>query len=102
VARLSSGYRITTPGDAAAGLGVGTELEAPITSYNQAVRNANDGVSVVQTAEAGLDQDSAILTRLRELAMEFASGGMGDSDRAHVDAGAQQLTRRTGPRPLAF
>ncbi|HVO19378.1 MAG TPA: flagellin FliC, partial [Anaeromyxobacter sp.] len=73
MARLSSGYRITSAGDDAAGLGISTKLEAQIASYGQAARNANDGVSVIQTAEAGLNQDSNILTRLRELAMESAS-----------------------------
>ena len=91
MARLSSGYRITKAGDDAAGLGIGTKLESQIRSYNQAVRNTNDGVSVVQTAEAGLDQSASMLTRLRELAMQSASDGIGDSERAYVDTEAQQL-----------
>jgi len=73
MARLSSGYRITSAGDDAAGLGISTKLEAQIASYGQAARNANDGVSVIQTAEAGLNQDSNILTRLRELATASAT-----------------------------
>jgi len=91
MARLSSGYRITSAGDDAAGLGVSTQLEAQIASYNQAVRNANDGVSVVQTTEAALDNTANILTRLRELAMESASDGVGNSDRAYINTEATQL-----------
>jgi len=91
MARLSSGYRITSAGDDAAGLGVSTELEAQIASYNQAVLNANDGVSVVQTTESALDNDVNMLTRLRELAMESASDGVGDSDRGYIQTEAKQL-----------
>jgi flagellin len=75
----------------AAGLGISTKLEAQLRSYNQAVRNANDGISVVQTAEAGLNGSANILTRLRELAMQSASDGIGDSERAYIDTEAQQL-----------
>ncbi len=84
MARLSSGYRITQAGDDAAGLGISTKLQAQIQSYNQAVRNANDGLSVIQTTEASLNQDSNILTRLRELAMESASDGIGDTERGYI------------------
>ena len=91
MARLSSGYRITKAGDDAAGLGISTKLEAQIRSYNQAVRNANDGVSVVQTTEAALDNTANILTRLRELAMQSASDGIGDSERAYIQTEASQL-----------
>jgi len=85
MARLSSGYRITKAGDDAAGLGISTKLEAQIRSYNQAVRNANDGVSVIQTTEAALDNTANIITRLRELAMQSASDGIGDTERAYIE-----------------
>jgi len=88
---LSSGLRITTAGDDAAGLGISTKLEAQIASYGQAARNANDGVSVIQTAEAGLNQDTNILTRLRELAMESASDGVGDTERGYIQTESDQL-----------
>jgi len=91
MARLSSGYRITNAGDDAAGLGISTKLEAQIRSYNQAVRNANDGVSVVQTTESALDNTANILTRLRELAMESASDGIGDSERAYIQTESKAL-----------
>ncbi len=84
MSRLSSGFRITKAGDDAAGLGISTKLEAQIRSYNQAVRNANDGVSVIQTTEAALGETSNILTRLRELAMQSASDGIGNTERGYI------------------
>jgi flagellin len=92
MARLSSGFRITKAGDDAAGLGISTKLEAQIRSYNQAVRNANDGISVIQTTESALDNTANMLTRLRELAMQSASDGIGDSERGYVNTEATNLT----------
>ncbi len=91
MSRLSSGYRITKAGDDAAGLGISTKLEAQIRSYNQASRNANDGISVIQTTEAALNETTNILTRLRELAMQSASDGLGDSERAYIQTESDQL-----------
>jgi len=91
MSRLSSGYRITSAGDDAAGLGISTKLEAQIRSYNQAARNANDGISVIQTTEAALNEDTNILTRLRELAMESASDGIGDTERGYIKTESDQL-----------
>jgi len=91
LARLSSGYRITKAGDDAAGLGISTNLEAQIRSYGQAVRNANDGLSLIQAAEAGLNQSANILTRLRELAMQSASDGVGSTERGYIQTEATQL-----------
>jgi flagellin len=91
MSRLSSGYRITKAGDDAAGLGISTKLEAQIRSYNQAVRNANDGVSVIQTTEAALGETSNILTRLRELAMQSASDGIGNVERGYIQTEANGL-----------
>ncbi len=92
MARLSSGFRITKAGDDAAGLGISTNLEAQIRSYNQAGRNANDGLSMIQTAEAGLNTTANILSRLRELAMQSSSDGVGDSQRAFIQQEVTQLT----------
>jgi flagellin len=92
MSRLSSGFRITTAGDDAAGLGISTKLEAQIRSYNQASRNANDGTSIIQTSEAALNEDTNILTRLRELAMESASDGIGDTERGYIQTETAQLT----------
>lgn len=84
LSRLSSGYRITESGDDAAGLGISTNLEAQIRSFSQAARNAQDGISVVQTAEGALNEVSNILVRMRELAMESASDGLSDTERGYI------------------
>ena len=73
--RLSSGLRITRAGDDAAGLAISEKLRAQIRGLSQAQRNANDGISVIQTAEGALNEISNILIRLRELAMQSASEG---------------------------
>ncbi|MFO0580743.1 MAG: flagellin [Anaeromyxobacter sp.] len=91
MSRLSSGYRITKAGDDAAGLGISTKLEAQIRSYTQAARNANDGLSVIQSTEAALGESANILTRLRELAMQSASDGIGNTERGYVQQEAQAL-----------
>ncbi|HTP50328.1 MAG TPA: flagellin [Anaeromyxobacteraceae bacterium] len=92
IQQLSSGYRINSPGDDAAGLAISTNLSAQIASYNQATSNANDGLSVIQTAEAGLSDATSILTRLRELAMQSASDGVGASERGYIQTEADALT----------
>jgi flagellin len=91
LSRLSSGFRITRAGDDAAGLGISVNLEAQVRSYNQAVRNANDGISLVQTAEGALNETSNILTRLRELAMQSASDGVSDTQRAYIQSETAEL-----------
>jgi flagellin len=96
LSKLSSGYRITKAGDDAAGLGISTNLQAQIASYGQAVRNANDGISVVQTTESALDEDSAILTRLRELAMQSASDGIGNTERGYIQTESTALVSELG------
>ena len=90
LSKLSSGYRITKAGDDAAGLGISVNLEAQIRSYNQAVRNANDGTSVVQTAEAALNSQTNTLSRLRELAMQSASDGIGNTERGYIQSEVTQ------------
>ncbi len=89
MSHLSSGMRITKASDDAAGLGISVNLEAQVRSYNQAARNANDGISVVQTAEGALNEVTNILSRLRELAMQSASDGV--SDRSSITTEANQL-----------
>jgi len=97
LSRLSSGFRITKAGDDAAGLGISSKLESQIRSYSQAVRNANDGLSVIQSTEAALNEQANILTRLRELAMQSASDGVGNSERQYIkkegDALVSELER---------
>jgi len=91
LSKLSSGYRITKAGDDAAGLGISTKLESQIRSYAQATRNANDGISVIQSTESALNESANILTRLRELAMQSASDGVGTSERGYINTESGQL-----------
>jgi flagellin len=86
VERLSSGLRITHASDDAAGLAISSRLVAQLGGLAQASRNANDAVSMIQTAEAGLGDINTLLTRMRELAVESANGGtLGASDRASLN-----------------
>jgi flagellin len=90
-ARLSSGERITRSGDDAAGLSISNKLEATTRGLQMAQRNANDGVSFVQTAEGGINEVSNILTRLRELGVQAASDTIGDAERGFLDKEVQSL-----------
>ena len=90
-AKLSSGTRITKSADDAAGLAISEKLKAEIRSSNQANRNANDAVSMVQVAEGGLNESQNILTRLRELAIQSASDTVGDVERGMTNLEYQQL-----------
>jgi flagellin len=90
--RLSSGLRINSAADDAAGLAIGTNFSAQNVSLNQAVRNANDGVSMAQTAEGSLNATSNILVRMRELATESANGTLGSSDRSYIQNEFNQLS----------
>lgn len=90
-ARLSSGLRIAVAADDAAGLGISERMRADIRSYSVASRNAQDGISLAQTAEGSLSEVSDILGRMRELAMQSANGTLSDTDRATLDAEFQQL-----------
>tara|TARA_B100001971_G_C18268008_1_gene596129 strand:- start:61941 stop:62774 length:834 start_codon:yes stop_codon:yes gene_type:complete len=91
LSKLSSGTRITKASDDAAGLAISEKLKAQIRSNSQANRNANDGISMVQTAEGGLDEVSSILTRLRELSIQSASDTVGDTERGFTDMEYQNL-----------
>ena len=90
-ARLSSGLRISTAADDAAGLGISERMRAQIRSFSQAGRNAQDGISLSQTAEGALNEVSNILTRMRELAVQAANGTLNTADRAVIDAEFQAL-----------
>ena len=89
--RLSSGLRINRAGDDAAGLAISENMRAQIRSMNQAIRNANDGVSLVQTAEGSLNEVSNILVRMRELATQSATGTVSSDQRSYIDAEFTQL-----------
>ncbi|MGB0331019.1 MAG: flagellin [Planctomycetota bacterium] len=90
-ARLSSGLRIASASDDAAGLGISERMRADIRSYGVASRNAQDGVSMVQTAEGALNEVSDILGRMRELSMQASNGTLSADDRATLDGEFQQL-----------
>jgi flagellin len=91
LAKLSSGSRITKAADDAAGLAISEKMKAGIRSMKQADRNANDGISMVQTAEGGLNEVSSILTRMRELAVQTASDTVGDVERGMTNMEYQNL-----------
>jgi len=89
--RLSTGLRISTAADDAAGLAISERLRSQVRSLEQAKRNANDGISFVQTAEGALNEVSSILTRLRELAIQSSNGSVSDQDKATLDEEFQSL-----------
>ncbi len=91
LAKLSSGSRINKSADDAAGLAISENLKAQIRSTRQAGRNANDGISMVQTAEGGLNEIGNIVTRLRELGIQAASDTIGNTERGFIDKEVQQL-----------
>jgi len=91
LAKLSSGERITKAGDDAAGLAISEKLKGSIRSLAQANRNANDGISLIQTAEGGINEVSNILLRLRELSVQAASDTAGDTERSFTDKEFQAL-----------
>ncbi len=84
LAKLSSGFRITKAADDAAGLAISVNLGAQIKSYNQAVKNGNDALNVVQTADSSLNETQNILTRLRELGSQSASSGVSNTERGYI------------------
>lgn len=91
LARLSSGFRINQAADDAAGLAISENLRAQIRGLGQANRNSNDGISLVQVAEGGLNEVSNMLIRLRELGVQAASDTIGDTERKFLDVEYQQL-----------
>lgn len=90
-AKLSSGSRINKAADDAAGLAISESLKAQIRSARQANRNANDGISMVQVAEGGLNEISNIIVRLRELGIQAASDTVGQNERQFINTEVQQL-----------
>ena len=90
--RLSSGLRVNSSKDDAAGLAIATRMDAQYRGINVAIRNANDGISMAQTAEGALATVSEILQRMRELAVQAQNGTNGTTDRANLDTEYQQLS----------
>jgi flagellin len=89
--KLSSGERITRAGDDAAGLAISEKLKANIRGIRQAKRNSDDGISLIQTAEGGLNEISNIIIRLRELSVQAASDTVGDTERGFSNIEFQNL-----------
>lgn len=89
--KLSTGERITRAGDDAAGLAISEKLKAQIRGIRQAKRNADDGISLIQTAEGSLSEISNIIIRLRELSVQAASDTVGDKERSFSDIEFQKL-----------
>jgi flagellin len=89
--RLSSGLRINSAKDDAAGLAISDRMTSQIKGLNQAVRNANDGISLAQTAEGALQESTNLLQRMRELAVQSANDTNSDSDRASLNDEVMQL-----------
>jgi len=94
--RLSSGKRINSARDDAAGLAIATRMDAKVRGLSQAIRNSNDGISLAQTAEGALQESSNILVRMRELAVQAANGTSTATDRAALQAEATQLVSQLG------
>lgn len=89
--KLSSGLRINRAADDAAGLAISEKMRAQIRGLEQASRNAQDGISLIQTAEGALNEVHSMLQRMRELAVQAASNALTDSDRANIQSEVNQL-----------
>src|ERR671927_1873012 len=84
--RLSSGYRINRAADDAAGLAISEKLRGQIAGLDQAQRNAQDAISMVQTAEGSLTEVHSMLQRIRELAVQYKNGALSASDKAAIQS----------------
>src|ERR671933_2964847 len=89
--RLSSGYRINRAADDAAGLAITEKLRGQITGLDQAQRNAQDAISLVQTAEGSLTEVHAMLQRIRELAVQYKNGSLSTTDKAAIQSEVNML-----------
>ncbi len=91
MSHLASGLRIATAADDPAGLGISTQFDTQVRSYNQATRNVNDGISLMQTADGALGQIQGALQRMRELAVQSANGTLASADRVNIQTEFAQL-----------
>ena len=92
--RLSTGKRINSAKDDAAGLAISTSMTSSIKGMSQAVRNANDGIALAQTADGALGEVTNILQRMRELSVQSASGTYQDTDRANMQVEVKELQKQ--------
>lgn len=91
IGRLSSGMRINSASDDAAGLGISESLKADISSMGQAQRNSNDGISMSQVAEGGMNQMQGIVSRMRQLAVQSSNQTLGSTERGYIQTEFSQL-----------
>ena len=94
--RLSTGKRVNSSVDDAAGLAIGKSLESRVSGLNQAIRNTNDGVSMVQIAEGALDEVTTILQRMRDLAVQAGNSSLGTAELGYLDAEQSKLATTLG------
>jgi len=94
--QLSTGTRVNSAKDDAAGLAIGQNMTSQIRGLNQAVRNVNDGINMMQTAEGAMVEQSNMLQRMRELAVQAMNGTYSDVQRGYLDKEFQQLTEQIG------
>ncbi|MGB4388497.1 MAG: flagellin, partial [Caldicoprobacterales bacterium] len=90
--KLSSGLRINRAADDAAGLSISEKMRGQIRGLTQAARNTQDGISFIQTAEGALNEVSAMLVRMKELAVQHANGTLSETDQANIEAELTQLS----------
>ncbi|MDT7850541.1 flagellin [Methylophilus glucosoxydans] len=92
IQRLSSGLRVNSAKDDAAGLAIATRMDSQVRGNDVAIRNSNDAISYLQVTEGGLSKATDVLQRMRELAVQAANGSYGSGDRANLDTEFTQLT----------
>jgi len=96
IERLSTGRRINSASDDAAGLAIATRMTSEVRGLNMAIRNANDGISMAQTAEGGMNEITNMLQRMRELSVQSANGTLAAGDRANLQVEVTQLIAQIG------
>ncbi|MBF5038165.1 flagellin FliC [Methylophilus sp. 13] len=96
IQRLSSGLRINSAKDDAAGMAIATRMDSQIRGSDVAIRNSNDAISYLQVTEGGLSKATDALQRMRELAVQAANGSYGSGDRVNLDTEFTQLTQELG------
>ena len=89
--RLSTGKRVNSSVDDAAGLAIGKDLESRVRGLDQAIRNVNDGISIIQIAEGALDEGTTILQRMRDLAVQAANDSLSSTERAFLETESDKL-----------
>ena len=89
--RLSTGKRVNSAVDDAAGLAIGKDLESRVRGLNQAIRNVNDGISIIQIAEGALDEGTTLLQRMRDLAVQASNDSLSSTERGYLETESDKL-----------